>query len=418
MERVKLIDHTLEKPFQLNEGQELAVAMARECADNGQSMSLVGQAGSGKSTVTKAILDAYDDMGVTYALTAMTHKACAIVKEKTGRECRTTHSTLCLSPTIDYKTGRESLKRRKGEMPMFGTLLVTDEASMSCSEMHKFMSSYQNLNIGDAYQLPPINEPLSPSLFLDNKTKLTQVMRHDNEILDLATELCACVKTGAPLPKFESRGAVHVVGRRDFNEELYTSLEDSVESAVYLAWTNAATESMTAKVRRNVFRRDRYIPIVGETMVSNTALIDPDEDCVLLANNVEVTVLSVEQKEFSVDGNIIAGYTIQVESDQPCISEIDVATDKSALARMLANKRQEALKLRTRHGWYELAVLKSLFADMRFTYSATVHKSQGSTYPKVFVDLPDIMKNRDADTLARLLYVAASRPSQELYILK
>lgn len=46
------------------------------------------------------------------------------------------------------------------------------------------------------------------------------------------------------------------------------------------------------------------------------------------------------------------------------------------------------------------------------------HRSQGSTVPTVFVDGPNIMKNRNDREAMRCLYVATSRASEMLYTRK
>lgn len=48
--------------------------------------------------------------------------------------------------------------------------------------------------------------------------------------------------------------------------------------------------------------------------------------------------------------------------------------------------------------------------DLDYAYALTVHKSQGSTYDQVFIDLDDINKNRTVVERNKLKYVAFSRP--------
>jgi len=57
------------------------------------------------------------------------------------------------------------------------------------------------------------------------------------------------------------------------------------------------------------------------------------------------------------------------------------------------------------------------FASVDYGNSKTCHKSQGSTYYNVFVDMNDIMTNKDVDDMRRCLYVACTRTSNELHIL-
>ena len=66
--------------------------------------------------------------------------------------------------------------------------------------------------------------------------------------------------------------------------------------------------------------------------------------------------------------------------------------------------------------WAQFFDMKNTYADIRPTYSVTVHKSQGSTFEVAFIDLDDISKNSNALEVARLLYVAMTRASKTVYI--
>jgi len=416
MRRVALIDANDPNAFALNRKQNAALDAIESAVENGTSVSITGSAGTGKSQMLREACNLFDEMGVKYKLTAMTHKACAVVTEKTGRPCRTTHSTLCLAPKLDYKTGKEILTRRKGDLPDFGTIIIVDEAYMASESMYKHISRFQHVCSGDPYQIPPVGEPFAPGL-VDLKTaRLTEVMRHDNAILDLATSLCKSVKTGAALPPMETNGEVKALRRSEFEEAFYCAVEEDVNSAVYATWTNRAALRMIGNVRSKVLKRDKNVPEVGEIMVANNALIDPDNDDTILGNNTEVLVEGVEEKVFEYAGYDIEGYTIRASSEQQCPEYIDVATDTSIYERMCNNFRNIAMRDKNRRSWKHYFLAKSRFADLRFTYASTTHKLQGSTIQKCFVDVPDIMQNQNPDELARLLYVACSRPSHELYL--
>jgi len=400
----------------LNSCQSKALAMVNNVIKRGQSMSLTGQAGTGKSTVTKQICNLLDSIGRAYKCCALTHKAAAVMSEITGRETATLHSTLRLAPSIDYKTGKEILKRTSGSLPSPDTLLVIDEGGMQGSELCAKSKNYQNITIGDPYQLAPIGEGLSPSLFQQNRAHLTQVMRHDNEILNLATALCECVKTGNPLPKIESQGTVEVCARDDFYEEYYCSLERDEGNTVYTAWTNNSVCAMIKRVRRTVFHKHPEIPDAGDVMVNNNTVIDADTNEVVLANNEYVTVVEVTEKEFCVDDVLIAGYQVVADGTDNVRKIIDVSIDKGAERHVINKVRAIAVREKTKEAWFDFFTVSNMFADLRFPYCSTVHKTQGSTFKNVFVDMPNIVQNKDADEVARLLYVACSRASERLVI--
>lgn len=54
--------------------------------------------------------------------------------------------------------------------------------------------------------------------------------------------------------------------------------------------------------------------------------------------------------------------------------------------------------------------------DIRSGYSLTVHKTQGNTYKDVFIDIWDINKCRDISLAKKLLYVACSRATDNVYL--
>ncbi len=57
------------------------------------------------------------------------------------------------------------------------------------------------------------------------------------------------------------------------------------------------------------------------------------------------------------------------------------------------------------------------FAQLNYGYSITVHKSQGSTFSNVFVDISDILENNNIDETSKCLYTAITRSSNSLELL-
>ena len=66
--------------------------------------------------------------------------------------------------------------------------------------------------------------------------------------------------------------------------------------------------------------------------------------------------------------------------------------------------------------WHLFWKLKDAFNDIAYGYALTAHRSQGSTFERVFVDAGDIQLNRKSSERSKCLYVACSRASKELYI--
>lgn len=57
------------------------------------------------------------------------------------------------------------------------------------------------------------------------------------------------------------------------------------------------------------------------------------------------------------------------------------------------------------------------FAQVSYGNSHTVHKSQGSSFYNVFIDIDDIMNNPNTDEMKRCIYTAITRSSNEVHLL-
>jgi hypothetical protein len=79
--------------------------------------------------------------------------------------------------------------------------------------------------------------------------------------------------------------------------------------------------------------------------------------------------------------------------------------------------REYSARIDAKDAWKQVYAFKEFFApEIGYDYSTTVHKSQGSTYKLVFVDLQDICKNRDILYRNQCIYTAFSRPSTRLIV--
>jgi hypothetical protein len=83
------------------------------------------------------------------------------------------------------------------------------------------------------------------------------------------------------------------------------------------------------------------------------------------------------------------------------------------------NNRLNELSMEAKSGkkykWREFWELKEAFHDIKHAYAITSHMSQGSSYLITFIDLEDIMLNRNRSEAFRSLYVAATRQREAVY---
>lgn len=67
--------------------------------------------------------------------------------------------------------------------------------------------------------------------------------------------------------------------------------------------------------------------------------------------------------------------------------------------------------------WDEInKILIEPFANLNYGYAITIHKSQGSTYDNVFVDIDDILQNTQSNEIKRCVYTSITRSSGKVFL--
>ena len=133
----------------------------------------------------------------------------------------------------------------------------------------------------------------------------------------------------------------------------------------------------------------------------------------------------VNQLEFEVYGiKLVNGDTIYTLTDQ---SKQQYKVIEFKLKEVMAKIKQEVLKskkiinfgliLLSRMWLYIFNNIIDLFAEVGYGYCITSHKSQGSTYNNVYVDVSNILNyNRDEIDGLKCLYTAVTRTADNLHI--
>ena len=90
---------------------------------------------------------------------------------------------------------------------------------------------------------------------------------------------------------------------------------------------------------------------------------------------------------------------------------------KVAILDDYQNVSQEFIDLKKLSEKYEFKIFNEPFANVNYGYCTTVHKSQGSTYHNVYVDINDILNNSRLDEMKRCMYTAVTRCSNKIILL-
>jgi hypothetical protein len=412
----------------LNEGQDNAVKQILQfLLSEATEFKLSGAAGTGKTFlmnyVANQLLTDYKNycavFGFTYKhwnveFTATTNKAADVLCTSAGRAAGTIHSFLGLRVSVDYKSGKEILQTTQNTVNRSGALIFIDEASMIDSTLRRYIKEFLTpgckiIYVGDHYQLPPVNDKESP-VYGDesiNMAVLTQPMRNSSQpaLMALCQQFRSTVETGIFFPIKTVPQVIEALDNLSAQKLIDQIFTQENPSCKILCYTNERV-----KAYNNYIRELNNLPatfVEGEKLILNS----PFEvtSSILLPAELDIVVGKTSAHSYykTPHGHFLY-YTAEM------ISGTYRAYTKAAVNPEDLKKYMD--KLKAQKAWREFYQIKNEFADLRPTYACTVHKSQGSTYDSVIIDLDDIGTCWDKTTVARLLYVAISRARSKVYL--
>lgn len=388
--------------------------------DSRKFFVLSGQAGVGKTTCMKffkkLLLSQNPDLKI--CMSAPTNKAVSVlvdsVDDKNNVVFKTTYSILGLRMQANGEV-KELTDSGEDKITDFDLVLV-DEGSMNSTVLLDYiikktaLSDTKVVFIGDKEQLPPVGELISPIWTkFDVDYELTEVMRHQNSILDFVQSIRA-----NPQPDFVSPG-----------EQVFIDSEDSFVNGIVdlavkgdfhkgtakaIAWRNVTVDFLNNLIRSNnplTNSPDKFVPgdrIVFREPLSNGERFIASTDEEGVVETVQITqhnvypMLKAWKVGIRMDwtGLLVYAYVIHQSSERNL--------------QQLLDEYKQAKR------WDLFWKLKEAFQNIAYSYALTAHRSQGSTFEKVYVDAGDIMMNRNVPERTKCLYVGCSRASKELHI--
>lgn len=407
-----------------------------------QFMTLIGAGGTGKTYCIMSAAQRLLDAGLKVLFTAPTNKAVKQL-EKAAREFgltmdnvafMTTHSALGLAMLPD-EDRKFAVRAGKGFIEVFDAVIV-DEASMlsrialfkylvpDCQEFNTFL-----VGMGDDLQLPPVRENVS-AIFTEFPTfRLEQNMRQaEGSLLSVNGMLRTAMMADKPFPAPQADGEqiVSVTEAKflSFVTEQFDENTD-LDTQRVLAWSNKRVDRINEVIRTKLFGKKCARYVVGERVVTGgpikgaegDILLGTDEECVVHHINENSSVYDEESgTEFRTIQLVLEPLYLEGQHVVEVLHEDEEDRFQAQLddmSRAAKTDPQHSRKL-----WAKFWAFKELFADIRYCYCITVHRSQGSTYDRVFVDVKDILRNRKRQERQRLIYVGFSRPRHQLFINK
>lgn len=316
----------------------------------------------------------------------------------------TVHKALSLSVRNDFKTGKTFTTTTTRTKDLGGVLFVVDEASMIDPIIMDIIDNHTTqakvIYVGDEHQLAPVGSTKIPVFNQGwEEAILTEPMRQDKNS-HLFKELCklreGVIEQEVYLPK-QGKGITDV-DAQTFKDEILKAKRNDEDFRV-LAFTNKQVENYNKFVRKHTHTSEEFCE--GDLVVA--------ANCCNETSKVEETykICSIGSEYTHETGIRVRTVTLDDNNAYP------IPVNKSAWFKEI--KLAEAEGKESGH-WQRYFQLKNGILDIRDAYACTAHKSQGSTYEKVFVDLQNMLACKQIDTLVRMLYVAFSRAKTEVIV--
>jgi hypothetical protein len=509
-------------------------------SDKETQISLIGYAGTGKTTLLSKILNdiMINKLCKRVAICSPTHKSLNILKSKIYETCENT----TISSNIDIMTIQRLLNyeknidsngeiyyAKKNENLNWGiyNIIIIDEASMLSKQIvndiedELIKDKNKNLKIiftSDPCQLPPVGESLSSIFNKKIKTlTLDKIIRtNSNKIIELSNDhrkwIASNKDTDMPFLRDYEDERIILHSSDKVNEWLNKFIQlikiqekdnktDNFNDII-LTWTNKKCVKYNDYVRHKMFNKKQLAKYeLGEILIfndfhrtltnvptdnsNNEIETNPEQKIVSFYTSEQVKLTGIREDKFQFEKiknlkstdlpepiannfvKVISGinkiltsttlnvYYMQVQK----ISELTNNGEKPTYdilsihhnSEVNYNKLKEYFEdqmMKLKNSCYKMIEeLKKItdmikleylnivekkinriwkdwqtnvmdrFAQLNYGYAITVHKSQGSTFKNVFIDIMDIFENHNQTERLKCLYTAITRSSNSLELL-
>lgn len=418
--------------------------------------TLCGSAGTGKTTLISEFITNLNSL-TKIVVSAPTNQALEILESKINNPAikfDTIHSILGYKKIID-SSNNISFKTSKALSIHKFELIIIDECSMITSEIYKKIQSEikiilskslpcpKIILLGDNAQLPPVND-IEHKLPVPDYT-LTTILRNNNaDVLSICNEIRQKVFNKSYIPNLSKNK-----GKKVFlysNKQTWLKHSKQIfekynnYSNIILSWTNKSCDEYNNYFKNNneynvddVFVFTKFYSYLGNNFYTSNQIriIEYTKSpitikqftsphLIMLNDAIERSLITWKLKVIKLLENM--GPTpapfpleIVVISKE---SEASLEKSKEFVSNIINALKSSSDERSITKLWEEYnAVFIDPFASINYAKSMTVHRAQGSTFYNVFVDVGNILSNRNINEAWRCLYTSVSRSSNGLFLL-
>jgi len=416
-----------------------------DTSNNEQFFILTGPAGSGKTSLLKALVSYFENTDAGFYLASPTGRSAQILGKKTNSYATTLHSLL-FKPEVDENSMRITFIPKYNRSHEDSRFFIVDEASMisdysnnmgmfvqQISLLHQLInyahqgnSNNKIIFIGDKYQLPPVGSDYSPALskeYLKQQFNLTgssyelnmvERQKNGSYILKAANKILNSINNNSAYNFSFYRGISSFSA--SINRYLTDYKDYDKDYSIMLAHANGQVNALNEFARKFRYNYKISREIMNDELMicNNNCLIDdnllakgnhfivnktwkPEEFANLHFINAEIEFESLNNERIITKTKILLESVCNKDGNIPFESEKNLfheAFKKNAKFRESKNPKDDAFvnSVRARYG-----------------YALTCHKAQGGEWKNVYLH-PGYRKEN-----LRWLYTAITRASQDLF---
>lgn len=439
-------------------------------------VGLTGAGGTGKTFITNYIISHCKYSSSVIKCTSPTHKACRVFSQAIGgKSVDTIQSVFGLRLNLkleDFNPNNPQFDPMASPKLDNVRLLFVDEASMLPAKLVTYIinkckeKEIKIIFIGDSSQLAPVNELKSIAFDRCGKVNsLNEVVRQaqGNPISNLLDMLRSDIKNKTynfikyisqhvgDLDINEKQEGYYIVGQSEFKDLINSHFSDeaytkNIDMYRVIAYTNNRVSEWNNYIRNTIIKdSDKNIITKHDLIMSYETIVNDFLEIVI--NNSEEYIIkdivnfvdnTYKFKGFLVKFQLVHGGIIT--------KPLFVIDHRDAFTIQMYHKTITNLvnSAKAAHGGTRVAKWKQYYEfkkkyilaanvvdrtgriiysrDIDYGFAITAHKSQGSTYDTVFVDLNDMIYSKtgtiytNQDDLLRRLYVACSRAHKNLVL--
>jgi ATP-dependent exoDNAse (exonuclease V) alpha subunit len=416
---------------------------------------LKGYAGTGKTSLTSALVKVLPKLDLRSLLMAPTGRAAKVMSNYSGRGAYTIHKII-YKPKGDPGTMGGGFILQKNYYK--DTVFIVDESSMLADDggmsgnllwdlIQYVFSGKDNrlLLMGDTAQLPPVGSEYSPALDAEyllrhyrlkaSQIELSEVMRQrlESGILYNATALRDQLQQQAPAVKIETNRF----------KDTFKMTSEKLEDGLRYAYSKFGTESTTIVTRSNksAVQYNLYIRRIiqffedeintGDLLMivkNNYTYMAESEKVNFLANGDMVEVMKIRSFE-EMYGLRFATLEIRLLDypEEPFFEAKVILDTLYSPSPSLTREQYRSLYDQVAADYADVAnktermelIRKDPYLNalqVKFAYALTCHKAQGGQWKAVFVDQGYLNEEQVDRDFVRWLYTAVTRATEELYL--